>query len=90
MGVGGDDNQWWMDVLENGQASAYAGFFDIDWHPPKDDLRGKVLSPVLGDHYGRLLESGEIKLAFEAGQGTFAVRYYSNRFPIDRSPIHYC
>ncbi|MGA9033018.1 MAG: malto-oligosyltrehalose synthase [Sulfuricaulis sp.] len=83
MGVGGDDNQWWMDVLENGQASAYAGFFDIDWHPPKDDLRGKVLSPVLGDHYGRLLESGEIKLAFEAGQGTFAVRYYSNRFPID-------
>src|SRR3984957_15220556 len=31
MAVMGSDNAWWMDVLENGQASAYAGFFDIDW-----------------------------------------------------------
>jgi len=83
MGVGGDDNHWWMDVLENGQASAYAGYFDIDWNPPKEDLRGKVLSPVLGDHYGKLLERGEIRLVFEAEQGTFAVRYYAHRFPID-------
>jgi (1->4)-alpha-D-glucan 1-alpha-D-glucosylmutase len=83
MGVGGDDNHWWMDVLENGRASAYAGYFDIDWNPPKEDLRGKVLSPVLGDHYGKLLERGEIRLVFEAEQGTFAVRYYAHRFPID-------
>jgi (1->4)-alpha-D-glucan 1-alpha-D-glucosylmutase len=83
MGVGGDDNHWWMDVLENGPASAHAGFFDIDWQPPKEDLRGKVLSPVLGDHYGKSLEAGEIRLVFEAEQGTFAVRYHANRFPID-------
>ncbi len=83
MGVGGDDNHWWMDVLENGQASAYAGYFDIDWHPPKEDLRGKVLSPVLGEHYGMLLENGEIRLAFEAEQGVFAVRYHNHRFPLD-------
>ena len=83
MGVWGDDNEWWMDVLENGQASAYASYFDIDWQPLKDDLRGKVLSPVLGDHYGKLLESGEIRLVFEAEQGGFAVRYYTHRFPVD-------
>ena len=83
MGVGGDDNQWWQDLLENGEASGYAGFFDIDWQPLKEDLRGKVLSPVLGDHYGKLLESGEIRLMFEAEQGAFAVRYYTHRFPID-------
>ncbi|MDH5511697.1 MAG: malto-oligosyltrehalose synthase, partial [Gammaproteobacteria bacterium] len=83
MGVGGDDNHWWMDVLENGQSSAFADFFDIDWQPPKEDLRGKVLCPVLGDHYGKLLESGELRLVFEAEQGTLAVRYYNHRFPID-------
>jgi (1->4)-alpha-D-glucan 1-alpha-D-glucosylmutase len=83
MGVGGDDNHWWMDVLENGQASAYADYFDIDWRPPKEDLRGKVLSPVLGDHYGKSIESGEIRLVFEAEQGGFTVRYHVHRFPID-------
>lgn len=83
MGVGGDDNHWWMDVLENGQSSTYADFFDIDWQPPKEDLRGKVLCPVLGDHYGKLLESGELRLEYEVEQGTFAVRYFHHRFPID-------
>jgi (1->4)-alpha-D-glucan 1-alpha-D-glucosylmutase len=27
------ENPWWMDVLENGPASAYAHYFDIEWHP---------------------------------------------------------
>src|SRR5438067_10375786 len=30
MGVG-SQNPWWNDVLENGPASPYAGFFDIAW-----------------------------------------------------------
>ncbi|MHB8714953.1 MAG: malto-oligosyltrehalose synthase [Sulfuricaulis sp.] len=83
MGVFGHDNRWWQDVLENGQASVFACYFDIDWHPPKDDLRLKVLSPVFGDHYGKLLESGEIKVIFDTAQGEFAVHYHSHRFPID-------
>ena len=61
MGVMGSDNAWWLDVLENGEASAYACFFDIDWHPLKEELHGKVLVPVLHDHYGAVLESGELK-----------------------------
>ena len=28
------ENPWWMDVLENGRASTYANYFDIDWNPP--------------------------------------------------------
>jgi (1->4)-alpha-D-glucan 1-alpha-D-glucosylmutase len=55
MGVLGADNAWWMDVLENGPASAYAQYFDIDWQPVNADLRGKVLVPALGDHYGYVL-----------------------------------
>ncbi|MDX1487052.1 MAG: 4-alpha-glucanotransferase, partial [Acidiferrobacterales bacterium] len=83
MGVGGDDNAWWLDVLENGPASAYAQFFDIDWRAGKPEMRDKVLLPVLGDHYGRVLDSGELRLAFEATKGTFAVRYYHHLFPVD-------
>ncbi|MEO8627732.1 MAG: malto-oligosyltrehalose synthase [Betaproteobacteria bacterium] len=83
MGVMGADNQWWLDVLENGEASAYAGFFDIDWHPLKPALHGKVLVPVLGDQYGAVLERGELKLQFDAERGEFSVWYFDHRFPVD-------
>ncbi len=85
MGVLGEDNAWWMDVLENGPASAYARHFDIDWHPINAELEGKVLVPALGDHYGNLLASGELKLVFEHDAGSFAVRYHEHRFPLDPS-----
>lgn len=83
MGIMGSDNAWWLDVLENGEASIYAGFFDIDWHPLKEELRGKVLVPVLHDHYGAVLESGELKLAFDAERGEFHIRYREHRFPVN-------
>ena len=73
------ENSWWMDVLENGQASAHASFFDIDWRAP--GLEGKVLVPVLGGPYGETLEKGELWLALEPN-GIF-VRYFDHRFPLD-------
>jgi len=83
MGVMGSDNTWWLDVLENGESSVYASFFDIDWHPLKNDLDGKVLVPILHDHYGAVLESGELKLVFDSAHGEFNIFYRENRFPID-------
>ena len=77
------DNSWWLDVLENGESSVYAGFFDIDWLPLKDELHGKVLIPVLHDHYGAVLESGELKLVFHPERGEFDVSYRNHRFPVD-------
>ncbi|MGA8270192.1 MAG: malto-oligosyltrehalose synthase [Candidatus Sulfotelmatobacter sp.] len=82
MAVMGSDNEWWLDVLENGQASSYACFFDIDWRPLKDELHGKVLVPVLHDHYGAVLENGELKLVFRKENGDFYVAYKEHRFPI--------
>jgi (1->4)-alpha-D-glucan 1-alpha-D-glucosylmutase len=83
MGIMGSDNSWWLDVLENGEASIYANFFDIDWQPLKDELRGKVLVPVLHDHYGAVLESGELKLVFDSAHGEFRLSYRDHRFPVD-------
>src|SRR5262245_10319670 len=59
VGIMGADNAWWMDVLENGRASRYADFFDIDWFPPNPALAGRLLVPALGDPYGVILERGE-------------------------------
>jgi (1->4)-alpha-D-glucan 1-alpha-D-glucosylmutase len=53
-------NAWWWDVLENGPSSAYASYFDIGWQSPEEKLRNKILAPVLGDHYGRVLSAGKI------------------------------
>ncbi|HEV7220510.1 MAG TPA: malto-oligosyltrehalose synthase, partial [Terriglobales bacterium] len=83
MGVMGSDNAWWLDVLENGQASDYAGFFDIDWDPLKDELQGKLLVPILGDQYGTVLDNGELKLAFDREKGEFSIFYRDHRFPVN-------
>ncbi|UUX95098.1 malto-oligosyltrehalose synthase [Aquabacterium sp. J223] len=82
MGVLGGDNAWWMDVLENGEASPYARYFDIAWHPVDPELDGKVLVPVLGKSFGAVLEDGELTLAFEPEAGSFALRYWDHRFPL--------
>ena len=58
----GKENRYWWDVLENGTSSRYASFFDIDWQPQEERLRDKVLVPILGDQYGRVLQAGGIKV----------------------------
>src|SRR6266480_700874 len=80
MGIGEPLNQWWMDVLENGPSSTYAQYFDIDWRPLKSDLHDKVLLPILGDQYGRVLERGEFKVHF--ADGAFYLTYFEHRLPI--------
>src|SRR3546814_5061522 len=82
MGIGGADNTWWLDVLEYGEASPYAAYFDIDCRPASGQLRGKVLVPILGRHYGEVLQSGELRLAFDRGAGAFSLWYFEHRLPI--------
>jgi (1->4)-alpha-D-glucan 1-alpha-D-glucosylmutase len=62
MGIAKSANPWWNDVLENGASSRFAHFFDIQWHPVKDELANKVLIPILGDQYGAVLERQELRL----------------------------
>jgi len=73
-------NVWWWDVLENGPSSPFARYFDIEWHPPKAELVNKVLLPVLGDQYGRVLENKEIQIVYAEGQ--FQVSFYETPLPL--------
>jgi (1->4)-alpha-D-glucan 1-alpha-D-glucosylmutase len=82
MAVGGRANRWWWDVLASGPDSRFAGYFDIDWDPPQPELAGLVLVPVLGDHYGRVLEAGELTVA--EWDGELCVRYFEHELPLSR------
>jgi (1->4)-alpha-D-glucan 1-alpha-D-glucosylmutase len=76
----GPENPWWWDVLENGPASRWAMTFDVDWAHPEPHLRERVLLPVLGDHYGRVLEAGDLRLDWSGTR--FTIRYHDQRFPV--------
>jgi (1->4)-alpha-D-glucan 1-alpha-D-glucosylmutase len=80
MCVAPGSNLLWSDVLENGPSSRYARYFDIDWNPPKLDLEGKLLLPILGDQYGRVLEGKELQVEFHSG--AFVLRYYDAVLPL--------
>ncbi len=80
MGIAHNRNAWWWDVLENGPASPYAPFFDIDWTPVKRELTDKVLLPVIGDQYGVALDAGRLRL--ELHDGSFTVNYYETALPV--------
>jgi (1->4)-alpha-D-glucan 1-alpha-D-glucosylmutase len=81
MGIVGNENPWWNDVLENGLGSPHGSFFDIAWYAsPRPELHEKVLLPVLGDPYGKVLEAGQLHLTFT--EGAFTLHYFDHRFPI--------
>jgi (1->4)-alpha-D-glucan 1-alpha-D-glucosylmutase len=80
MAITGAENPWWWDVLENGPASRYAAYFDVDWDSPESRLRSSILLPILGDHYGRVLEAGELRL--ERRDAIFTIRYHDHTFPV--------
>lgn len=80
MAIGGKDNVWWWDVLENGRSSRYAPYFDVEWMPPESKLHHMVMLPVLGDHYGRILDAGLIHI--ERHDGAFTIHYQEHAFPV--------
>ncbi len=79
MGVG-NKSVWWQDVLENGRASEYSEYFDIDWEPLKPEMRNRLLLPILGQQYGEVLEAGQLQVKFEDGRAL--ITYFDHLQPI--------
>jgi len=79
------ENPWWRDLLENGEASSFSMFFDVDWTPPQQALAHRISLPVLGDSYRKVLENQELELVFT--KNGFAVRYYGTLFPVDPATL---
>lgn len=70
-------NPWWWDVLQHGEASQYAKFFDIDW--PAGG--GKLLIPVIGDA-DMPTEPGAPINGMSVDREAGVLRYYDNEYPL--------
>ena len=64
VGVWGADNPLWLDVLEWGPYSQYAGWFDIDWSAQD----GKLLAPCAWRAIWRRAEIGKAQAPFRRGR----------------------
>jgi len=73
MGVGGHENALWLDVLEWGEQSRYADWFDIDWLPAEPSLQRRLLVPFLGTSYAQALANGDLELRLDAAAGAFSI-----------------
>jgi (1->4)-alpha-D-glucan 1-alpha-D-glucosylmutase len=74
MGVAGGHNPYWNDVLQHGQASQYASWFDIDW-------RKKLLLPILGAPVEEVLAESRIAID-RSGTEPMLTAYGEHRLPI--------
>ena len=76
-------NEWLMDVLEKGQQSRYAVFFDS---PFSDSLfEGRIMVPFLGNTLEQVIEKNELLIAYHNGR--FVFKYYDAAYPIQ--PLSY-
>ncbi len=73
MGIGGADNPFWLDVLENGEKSPHSSWFDINWHPAEPSLDGRILVPLLDRSLGEALDAGLLRLRLDAVDGRVAL-----------------
>ncbi len=80
MSIVTSENRWWQDVLENGPGSPFARYFDVDWNPPNPTLKGRVLLPILGDQFGRVLERQELRVSYR--DGAFLLNYWETQLPV--------
>ncbi len=74
MGIAKGRNRYWQDVLENGRASPYARFFDIDWTEP-------ILLPLLGEPLAVALAKGALRIE-RSGDAVAVVAYSTTPCPI--------
>ncbi|WP_130835625.1 malto-oligosyltrehalose synthase [[Erwinia] mediterraneensis] len=69
------ENAWWRDVIEHGENSRYARYFDIDW-------TRRLTLPFLGDTFENELEKGEISVKPDPKTGQPALVCYENYYPL--------
>lgn len=71
-------NPWLKDVLEKGQRSVYASFFDVPW---TDKIyHGKIMLPFLGSPLKDVIANKELQVVFE--EPRFMLKYYDAAYPV--------
>ncbi|MGG7517848.1 malto-oligosyltrehalose synthase [Allorhizobium undicola] len=76
-------NRWWRDVIEWGEASPFAGFFDIDWQEP-------LTLPFLGAPFEEVAAQGEIVLTFDPAENRLCFSVYGQAYPLTPASWDQC
>lgn len=76
-------NRWLMDVLEKGQQSVWANYFDVTWNTA--EAEGRLMVPFLGSSLEEVIGKGELAVGYAEGRLVF--QYYDSAFPL--SPDSY-
>jgi malto-oligosyltrehalose synthase/4-alpha-glucanotransferase len=71
-------NEWLMDVLEKGQLSLYASFFDINWNSKLH--QGRLMVPFLGSTLEEVVNNGELQLV--STESGLCLQYYDSAYPV--------
>jgi (1->4)-alpha-D-glucan 1-alpha-D-glucosylmutase len=86
MGIGAE-NPFWDDVLERGERSRYARWFDIDWGTSRRSAGdGRVVLPILGGELEQVIDRGELTLRASAA-GHMRLAYFEHSFPLDPTTL---
>lgn len=73
------ENRMLMDVLEKGDQSEFADFFDIRNHT-ETDARTPVVTAVLADSLEKTLEQNKIRIVYDHAR--LRVKYYGKQYPL--------
>ncbi|WP_420149193.1 malto-oligosyltrehalose synthase [Spirosoma sp.] len=71
-------NPWLHDVLEKGQLSPYATYFDIDWTSPHH--HGRLMVPFLGDSLEDVISAGQLRVDYQMQR--FVFDYQGTTYPL--------
>lgn len=74
------ENRMLMDVLEKGDQSEYADFFDMRVRDKPEDKRGPVAIPVLGEPFEQAMDEGKLTLAY--CRQKLCVKYVDLLYPV--------
>ncbi|MBK8977538.1 MAG: malto-oligosyltrehalose synthase [Planctomycetes bacterium] len=81
-----EQNPWWHDVLANGPESPFAHHFDIDWHVDDEELRGRVLLPILGRPLPHAVDDGAVRAGITPG-GTPCLLVHDRSLPLSPASV---
>ncbi|KQS64655.1 hypothetical protein ASG39_12015 [Rhizobium sp. Leaf371] len=72
------ENRWWRSVVEWGEQSPYAHYYDIDWSRPLTIVE-------LGKSFNEALDDAEIEIRLDEAAGNLALGYYESNIPLHPS-----
>jgi (1->4)-alpha-D-glucan 1-alpha-D-glucosylmutase len=80
-------NVWWNDVLLRGEASRYAGYFDIEWDAPETE--GKLWLPWLEQPLSEAIESHALNVERHVGGTGVGICLGGNKLPISEAGLRW-